>query len=253
MTERFYVPDAEPALRAGSHAIVKGEEAQHLLRVKRVRPGEEVVLFDGRGRQLLCRLESGGRDTASLVVLAVEDGEAADRELPVELILAVSPPKGARLRDLVRQLTELGVGKLLPLRAGRSPIDRRLGDLRPETRALERIVVEAAKQCGRNRLLAVEPAIPFAEALAILRDAELRLIADPDPKGRRLLDALPETPPKRVALLIGPEGGFLREERERAEAAGFEGVWLARATLRIETAAAYGAAAIGLTYGRKPA
>jgi 16S rRNA (uracil1498-N3)-methyltransferase len=148
--------------------------------------------------------------------------------------LAVALPKGERQKWLVEKLTELGVTRLVPLVAER-------GVAEPTPSAIERLkrgVIEASKQCGRNRLLELAPPRRAAELFA---DATLpmpRLIADPE--GHAEIPARGE----HTIVAVGPEGGFSSAERSAAETGHWQPVSLGPRILRIETAAVAVAVAI---------
>ena len=223
MSERFFVtpPIAHDA------ATLTGDEARHLSTVMRAAVGQEVLLFDGSGFEFTGRIRALSKRGVELEII---DRRSISRELPVELTLAVALPKGDRQKWLIEKATELGVTRLVPLvteRGVAQPVEAALDRLR-------RAVIEASKQCGRNVLLAVEPA---QEATAYFREsprAALRIIADPDGSplpGRDKNHAEP------ILTAIGPEGGFSPAELAAATSAGWQAVSLGRRILRVETAA----------------
>ena len=141
--------------------------------------------------------------------------------------MAVPLPKGDRAQFLVEKLTELGATSFVPLRTRRSVVHPR------ETRLdkLQRSVIEASKQCGRNVLLQVGPLTDWERYCRGENLPALRLLAHPGgsaPPGRGASD---------VALAVGPEGGFTDDEVALAEAAGWQLVGLGPRILRAETAA----------------
>jgi 16S rRNA (uracil1498-N3)-methyltransferase len=146
MSERFYLNGP----LAPGPVQVEGPEAHHLSAVCRLRPGDRVCLFNGDGREYPAEVETVERRTVRLRVLGVE---APSRELPFAVEVAAPLPKGDRAQFLLEKLTELGVTTFVPLRTARSVVHPR------ETRLdkLQRSVIEASKQCGRNVLLRVEP------------------------------------------------------------------------------------------------
>jgi 16S rRNA (uracil1498-N3)-methyltransferase len=226
----------------GPRATLAGGEAHHLLHVLRATPGTEVVLFDGSGREFDARVTACRRAEVELEILEVR---AVDRELPFALVLGVALPKGDRQRWIVEKAVELGVTRLVPLVTERSE--------RPGGEKLARYVVEASKQCGRNRLMSIaEPtrwsdwlALPPPRAAAPCR----RWAAHP---GGRAIEAAELAAPVDSLLAIGPEGGFADAEAEAAVAAGWELVGLGERLLRIETAALALAAALTLASGSVP-
>jgi 16S rRNA (uracil1498-N3)-methyltransferase len=240
MTDRYVV--ARPI--AGSEVLLDGPEAHHLIHVMRARSGAQVVLFDGLGVEFPAVVEQVGR---SEVRLRVTSREPIDRELPLPVTLGVSLPKGDRQKWLVEKATELGVTRLVPLRTARS-----VAEAGPQ--ALERLrrsVVEASKQCGRNRLMEIAEPAAWSDFIATGDNATLRLLAHPHatrvrethqlPCNVPILPAAPggafHAPYEAAVLAVGPEGGFTDEEVALAVAAGWRTVDLGPRILRIETAA----------------
>jgi 16S rRNA (uracil1498-N3)-methyltransferase len=226
MSERFFV--AEPV--TGERAELTGDEARHLAAVMRAHVGDLVTLFDGSGYEFTGRIQSIGKRA---IELAIVERRQVDRELLFTLTLAVALPKGERQKWLVEKATELGVTRLVPLvtqRGVAQPVESALDRLR-------RSVIEASKQCGRNRLMEIAAPIAADDLFrAPPQDASrelLCLIADPSG------GALPEIGQGNADVLaaIGPEGGFTPMELAAAEAAGWQSVSLGPRTLRVETAA----------------
>ncbi len=225
MTHRYFF---ESPITAGSARLV-GDEAHHMLRVMRLKVGDSVQLFDGTGYEYLAEICSVGRDW---VELTIKSSEVVDRELSVELIVAVAIPKGDRQRVLIEKLVELGVTTLVPLATSRS-----VAQFSENARTrLERIVIEASKQCGRNRLMQLAAPEHCREFFAKnLRSTNL--IAHPG--GKSLREVIWQAP---CVVAIGPEGGFTTDEIESATQCGWECVNLGPRILRTETAAIFAAA-----------
>jgi 16S rRNA (uracil1498-N3)-methyltransferase len=229
MTDRYFV---ESPIQGESARLVAGE-AHHLLHVMRAAPGDLVTLFDDSGAEFTARVESLGRAD---VELAVVSRAVVDRELTISLTLGVALPKGDRQRYLVEKATELGVARLVPL-ASEHGTDRAT----PSTlEKLRRAVIEASKQCGRNRLMEIAKPQSLDEFLAGATSGGMRLIAHSG--GKKFADAVdelmpPKSAPPSVALAIGPEGGFTQGEIALAESRGWQTVDLGPRVLRVETAA----------------
>jgi 16S rRNA (uracil1498-N3)-methyltransferase len=222
LADRFYCPGPW----VDGRAMLIGDEAKHLSRVRRVGVGERVELFDGQGRIAEAEVAEIGRDRVDLAILTEGPG---GRELNGRLILATAVPKGERFDWLVEKATELGVTQLVPILTERSVVDPRAGKLE----RLRRLIVEACKQSGRSRLMELEEPLGWDEWLRLGNvGVETRLVAHPG--GGRI----PEVKEGfNVTIAIGPEGGFTDAEIAAAEQAGYQGIGLGPTILRVETAA----------------
>jgi 16S rRNA (uracil1498-N3)-methyltransferase len=162
------------------------------------------------------------------VELSILSRESVNRELPFDLTLGVALPKGDRQKWLVEKAVELGVTRIVPLRTQRGvaqPVEQALVRLR-------RAVIEASKQCGRNRLLQIEQPRSWPDFVADAGSTACRLVAHPG--GQTGLGSLSVGD---ICLGIGPEGGFAEDEVALAVAAGWSSVGLGPRILRVETAA----------------
>jgi 16S rRNA (uracil1498-N3)-methyltransferase len=220
----------------GDRVVLTGGEAHHLVHVMRGRPGMRVTLFDGSGWEYPAQVDEVLPGEVRLTVLG--RGEI-DRELPVDIRLGVSLPKGDRQKWLVEKAVELGVAAIIPLRTARSVAQ----PLPPALARLRRTVIEASKQCGRNRLLEIGEPQEWGDFVAAAPAGAVRLLAHP---GKELTVSGCQLPAPLttdngqllpVYLAVGPEGGFTPDEVALATAAGWQQVDLGRRTLRIETAA----------------
>lgn len=212
-------------------AVLDGSEAHHLAHVMRATVGDSVVLFDGSGQEFVATVRQVGK---SRVELDVATGETVDRELPFPLVIGVALPKGERQKWLVEKAVELGVARLVPLKAQRGVADPGSALTR-----LRRAVTEASKQCGRNHLMeiaevaGVEPFFGEPSADAV------KLIGQPGSGTASALGALAAVKGKANPrfFAIGPEGGFTEAESTVAMHAGWQPISLGSRVLRVETAA----------------
>jgi len=241
MADRYFVDQ----MIDGSLARLVGNEAHHLAHVMRARPGDLVTLFDGSGAEFTGRVETVGR---AEIVVAVLARNPVDRESPVRLTLGVALPKGDRQRWLVEKATELGVARLVPLETERSGEHSTASSLV----RLRRAVIEAAKQCGRNRLMEIAAPQPLSDFLDAEPSSSLRVIAQPGEQGwgGLLAKQSTDTDPRAAAMAVGPEGGFTAAEHEAAVAAGWQPVGLGPRILRVETAALALTAVVGWAMDR---
>jgi 16S rRNA (uracil1498-N3)-methyltransferase len=230
VSHRFYLPD----LRA---PVLTGAEARHARQVLRLRPGDELTVFDGRGHEARCRLGDAGR----LEILH----HTTTPPLPCRVTLAQAITK-KHMDWIIQKATELGVAAIVPLVTDRTIVRTAKPDRWRE------IALEACKQSGNNWLPEISP--PATVADVVTGRFDLKLIAaltpgsvplkqavcsrrfQPAPAERALKGAGTDA---RVLLLIGPEGDFTPAEVARAQAAGCVPVSLGPLTLRAETAALY--------------
>jgi 16S rRNA (uracil1498-N3)-methyltransferase len=230
MADRFYV---NCVLGLGD-IVIDGPEAHHLTHVCRVRPGDGVCLFNGDGQEYPGSVKAVSKREVIVEVVAIDQPL---REVGHRLEVAVPVPKGDRAQWLLEKLTELGATSFIPLQTARSVVHPREAKLDK----LQRYVIEASKQCGRNVLLRVEALTTWSE---YLRRADLparKLIGHPG--------GISATGEGDVALAVGPEGGFTEEEVALARETGWQVIGLGPRILRVETAAIVMTAACGVASG----
>ncbi|MCS7166001.1 MAG: 16S rRNA (uracil(1498)-N(3))-methyltransferase [Gemmatales bacterium] len=223
MAERFFYPGPID----GALVHLSGEEMHHMIHVCRLGIGDRVILFNGDGREYQAVIRNIRKRE---VELAIESVAEVSRELPLHIHVAAPLPKADRAHFLVEKLTELGVACYQPLLTSRSVIEPRPTRLEK----LRRYVVEACKQCGRNRLMEIAPPVTFEQLLIYSRQVEGKLLADPEGKTLREVFCPGWS---RVVVAIGPEGGFTTYELRQAHDQGWHMVSLGPTVLRIETAA----------------
>lgn len=225
MSQRFFVD--EPI--ESDLATLSGNEAHHLSKVMRADLGDEVVLFDGSGCEFRASIKTIKR---SEVVLEINSRDEVDREFPLPITLAVALPKGDRQRWLVEKAVELGVARLVPLvttRGVAQPTDQ-------ARKRLERTVIEASKQCGRNRLMLITSPMDVADYFRSESKDVPSWVAHPGGESVASL-TLPVSNSPLTRFAVGPEGGFTDEEIEISISAGWKIVDLGPRIMRIETAA----------------
>jgi 16S rRNA (uracil1498-N3)-methyltransferase len=207
-------------------------ESRHLARALRLRPGDTVVASDGTGHDYTVRLDTvGARATGT--VLGVT---ARGTESPLAVTLLQAIPKGDKLEGIIRAATELGVARVQPMLTARTVVRLTAAEGARRAERWQRVAREAAKQCGRAVVPDVAPPAPVAACLDLARATDLALCLweeEAPPLGAVLDGAAP----RRMAILIGPEGGLESAEVDAACAAGFRLASLGGRILRTETAA----------------
>jgi 16S rRNA (uracil1498-N3)-methyltransferase len=227
---RFFV---DTPLAIGASAVLPRAVTRHALRALRLRDGDRLTLFNGRGGEYACQLVLAREPEAGVEVLRFDAREA---ELPWPVTVAQGLSSGDRMDWTVEKAVELGAAAVAPLAMARS-VTRLAGERARSRQAhWQSLVIAASQQCGRNRLAEVEPVTAFDPWLATLPDDSLRLVLAPLAAPLRTVDR--PRPGRRIIVLAGPEGGITDQERAAAEAAGFHAVSLGPRVLRTETAAA---------------
>jgi len=215
--------------------VVTGDEAHHIRAARRLKVGDEIVLFDGAGTEARCTIVRVDRHD---VEVAVESRITHDRP-PGRLTLAVAMPKGKRQDVLIEKATELSVSAVWPMITHRSVV-------RPDATRVpgwQRTAVEAAKQSHQPFLPEMAAPVPFADVLVGSSDFDTILLASLSDRAAPVGEVWDRTKPSAgVLALVGPEGGFDDEEQDAAVAAGAVAVRLAPGILRTETAAIAAAA-----------
>ncbi len=209
------------------------DRAHYLVRVRRLKAGDGVRVFDGAGHEVDAVLVAPEADGAPWRLARAGAVEKGRRAAPLTLVYGL--PKGDKLDRVARQITELGAARLILLDCARSVV--KLAGPRAAKRRdrVLRIVDEAARQCARADTPAVIGPVSLDAALAATAD-ETRWVLHPGADGRVTpLDAAPCAPP--LALFVGPEGGFAPAELHALDGAGAHRIALDCPVLRTETAA----------------
>jgi len=216
-----------PSLPDEGGVLTLSEGAARHARVLRLRPGDEVELFDGAGRAALGRVRSIGETVVCEASPAQSTGGASTR---VVLLLAI--PKGSKLDDCVRMATELGADEIALVQAERSV--PRWDEPRTRSRMdrLTRIAAEASAQCERADIPVIRGPRTLAGWLDVIPSAAFRVVFGARAQGKLALAQTPE----QVWCAIGPEGGFSDAELRAFESAGFMVASLGRRILRVDTA-----------------
>jgi 16S rRNA (uracil1498-N3)-methyltransferase len=238
---RFFVTEVR-----NGEAEVAGDDAQHLTRVLRVEAGQLYEISDNTHAYLAEVTEARKN---RVVFRTVQPVPPHPRGVRVHLYAALI--KFDHFEWIIEKATELGVERIIPIRAERS--ERGLEHAAPKRlERWRRIAVEASQQSRRDRLPHIDQLETFAAALHA--DAHVRIACDEQPGAERILEALP---PERslsdtVAAMIGPEGGWTSAERAQFSETGWIPVTLGPQILRAETAAAAAVAVLNAAWPIEP-
>lgn len=218
-------------------------EAHYLGRVLRLKRGDHVLAFNGRGQECEAQVSSVTRREATLTVLRAVEPLPEPR---LDLILIQALVKAEPMDFIVQKATEMGVSAIRPVETDFSVV--RLGAERIERRVAHwtRKAQSACEQCGRHRPPHIDPPSSLAERLRNLPTDHLKLVLDP--QAPVLIHSL-EAKPRGVCLLCGPEGGLSAADLALVDAAGFTRCSLGPRMLRAETASLVGCALVQARWG----
>jgi 16S rRNA (uracil1498-N3)-methyltransferase len=218
----------------GDEIEISGTEARHIQRVLRLKKGDEIVLFDGKGMEYWGAIES---QRLHRITVKIRKTGTPRRESSIDVILGQALLKGNKMEYVLQKNTEMGVSAFFPFISSRTiPILGRGQDERKWNR-WKRIVVESAKQCGRIIPPRVEGIRDLGSILELSFHDFVKLILW-EKEEISLKERMREIDTKsgKVLLLVGPEGGFCEEEICAAKGKGFITVGLGPRILRSETA-----------------
>ena len=237
---RFFI--SRDAINGGA-ATVNGPDAFHIARTLRMAVGDEVTLCDGEGTEYRAALTRIRDDECALDILSES---ASGAESPARITLYMAYPKGDKLETVVQKAVELGAHRIIPFESSRCikrPAEEKLDKI---TARLSKIAEEAAKQCGRGVLPTVSRMIKLKELLTDIPSYDLTILCYEGEGARSLKDILEQGArgASTIAVIIGSEGGFSREEAESIVEAGAECANLGPRILRCETAPDYCLSAI---------
>jgi len=229
---RFFAP---PNAFSERSVTLTADEAKHLRGVLRLKPGDEVFVFDGIGKEFRCRVERFQRD--EVVLNDCEQVEPAQPDSTLNLTLALALLKGEKFDLVVQKATELGVSSIQPVTTRHADIHLRdASDAQKRVTRWQRIALEAAKQCGRATVPNVSLPASF-ESVATDESEAIRMMFSERAGSPLNYEASIGVTPKALIALIGSEGGWADEEIQTARSAGWQIVTLGGRILRAETAA----------------
>jgi len=215
---------------------VSGEDAGHITRVLRMRPGENVTVCDENGWEYSTTVA----ETGATVLLTVNGKRMSETEPPYRITVYQALVKGDRFDTVLQKATELGATDFVPLITSRCTVKLEAKEYAKKLERWQRIVYEASKQCGRGRIPTVHSPLGYAEALVDASQATLPLFCYEADGTRPLPELLGDF--DRIgsaSVVIGPEGGFSEEEANAAREAGMKMAGLGKRILRTETAAPF--------------
>lgn len=230
--QHFFVT---PSQVGETEIYIEGSDVNHMKNVLRMRHKEELTVSDGNNLTYRCAVE---RYEEGRAILKILERMQSDTELSSRIYLFQGLPKQDKMELIVQKAVELGVYRIIPVSTGRCVVKLDEKKAAKKTERWQQIAVSAAKQAGRGYIPEVAPVSSYQEALALAKKLDVILIPYELERGMRETRKIIEEirPGQSVAVFIGPEGGFEKEEVEQALEYGARAVTLGRRILRTETA-----------------
>ena len=234
----------ELPLSVGSNVALPESAAAHLVRVLRLQQGDACVLFNGDGHDYAARLSSVGKRE---VLADIESAQAIANESPLHLTLVQGIARGEKMDLILQKATELGVAAIIPVMAERTEVKLDAERTAKRMSHWRSVVISACEQSGRACLPTLAAPLNLAQGAATIAADCVKLTLDP--LGEDSLATLHPPAAHRVAVAIGPEGGWSPRDRDTLEQAGFTGLRLGPRILRTETAGLAAIAALQSRFG----
>jgi 16S rRNA (uracil1498-N3)-methyltransferase len=241
---RFYIDQPVPP---GAIYTISHPDANHIIKVLRMRPGDEIWLFDGAGHEFRARID---KLTAAEVTVEVGEIFACRSETPVRITIGQALLKNKKNDTVLRQLTELGMDGWIPINTERSIPKIKDNQEPAKSDRWQSIVRESVKQCQRGLIPKIYPTVDYHEALALRRHHDINIIFS-DSRGEPLNSICARTyrPGAAILLLLGPEGGFTGQEVAMARQHGFIAAGLGPRILKADTAVVAACAIVQSLFG----
>lgn len=227
---RFYVPKESVK---GKRINISGKEAHHIRDVMRLKESDEVVTFDGTGKEYVGIIREA-RPRSLLIEVTGIRTSLKNENTKTTLMQAI--PKKEKMDYIVEKATELGVASIIPVITARTIIKWDNDKKDASVERWRKIVLEASKQCGRTNIPEVSRVRSFGDLMNTKSDYGLSLIAALSDDAVPIKEVLAGSGGGAIAVLIGPEGDFTPGEVEKARACGFKAVNLGMRVLKSDTA-----------------
>jgi 16S rRNA (uracil1498-N3)-methyltransferase len=225
----------------GDALRIEGREAHHALHVLRMKRGEPVVVLDGAGHEFLCEIADASREALMLQVTQ----KNSITPPPCQITLLQAVPKGKIIESIIQKSVELGAYCIVPLLTERVVTHLNEKDKTARQEKWQLVAIEAIKQCGAAWLPKIETPVMIEQSFSRKEKFDLSLVGSLQTERRHPRECFQEfqakcgRAPQSVAVWIGPEGDFTRDELKMIEASGALPISLGRLILRVETAAIY--------------
>lgn len=230
---RFYVT---PEQIEDKKITITGPDVNHIKNVLRMKPGDEIIICNGQGKDCYCIIN---KVSEGVISCEIQSEQSTGTELNSRITLFQGLPKKDKMELIIQKAVELGVHEIIPVMTKRVIV--KLEDKKKEEKKLERwqaIAEGAAKQSNRGMIPKVKPVMSFEEAVRMAGSMDFCILPYENARGmqhtRELMQELPKY--NTIGVFIGPEGGFEEAEVERAKLNNIHPITLGKRILRTETA-----------------
>jgi len=241
--QRFFCP---PQNITAEQAIISDQqEIRHIKNSLRLRPQDQVVVFDGQGNEYRGKIKE---ITSKIIINDIAKINSLSQGRMAKITVACAIPKQYKIDQIIDKLTQLGIDKIIPLETERVVIKLDKSKLRLKQERWRKIALSAAKQSQRNSLPVIEDLQDIRQVLTGSADYDLKIIPTLLGPRKELRQILAKSQYRNILVLIGPEGDFTEEEVAYCKACGCIPVSLGDTVLRVETAAVATVSFIRLSY-----
>ncbi|MDD6735965.1 MAG: 16S rRNA (uracil(1498)-N(3))-methyltransferase [Clostridiales bacterium] len=210
---------------------IRGGDVSHITRVLRHNIGDEIVCCDGMGNDYKVKLSHVDKNQ---IICDIIEHKKSDTESDLRVILIQGVPKAAKMDYIIQKTTELGISEIYPCELSRCVA--KINDAK-KTERWQKIAREAAKQSGRGIIPVIHEPIKIDKAIDILKKSDVAFVPYECAEGSYLKPVLHAAgSPGTAAFLIGPEGGFDKQEINKISESGIPVISLGNRILRTETA-----------------
>lgn len=222
-------------LDVGSICPLRREDQTYIQAVLRLKKNDHLVVFDGQGHEYQAVIVNMQADRTVVEILK----KYPLHDKPFRITLSQALTKAGKMDFIIQKATELGVDRVIPFQSARS-VSRLTDDKKKQKESRwQKIAVEAARQCGRADVPLISPCVDFEAMVGDRYRPGVKIIFWEEETQNGLRDLLRRQPSvwvEEYSVIVGPEGGFMKEEVARARQAGFQSVSIGRQILRVETA-----------------
>ncbi|MCT4594602.1 MAG: 16S rRNA (uracil(1498)-N(3))-methyltransferase [Anaeromicrobium sp.] len=231
---RFFVEKHNIDREKKSVLINEGEDVKHISKVLRLDIGEKIEICDGHNKEYICEIEYMSKKDIRVSIIGEKE---SNREADVIIDLYQGLPKATKMDTIIQKCTELGINKIIPILTKRCVAQ--IKDKKSEEKKLERwekIALSAAKQCKRGKIPTIGKLHRLNEAIDKLKEYDIAVVAYEDEETHGLKNLLRNSKYEKIAIIIGPEGGFEKEEIDIIKNNHGKSITLGPRILRTETA-----------------